>query len=92
MLTITEEARAHVIEKGGILFLDYIVLQGCCIPYQPEPSVRLGKPRNPHQYRREVLDGLIVFIPHELPDVPLVIKMSAFLGFKRLVVAGWQHA
>ncbi len=92
MLTITEEAKTHALEKGGVIFLEYIVVQGCCIPYQPEPTVRMGEPHNPRQFRRVVLEGITVFIPHDLPEVPLVIKVSAFLGFKRLVVEGWLHA
>lgn len=92
MLTITEEARDYAHERGGSLFLEYIVVQGCCIPYQPEPSVRTGEPHDPRNYRREKLDGVTVFVPHDLPEVPLLIKVSAFMGFKRLVVEGWRHA
>lgn len=91
MLTITEEARALALMRGGIIYLEYIVVQGCCIPYQPEPSVRIGEPHNPKQFRRLELQGITIFIPHDLPEVPLVIKMSAFLGFKKLVVEGWRH-
>jgi len=47
MLTITEEARAYVLERGGAFYLEYVVVQGCCIPYQPEPSVSTGEPRDP---------------------------------------------
>jgi hypothetical protein len=92
MLTITEEARDHAREKGGVLYLEYIVVQGCCIPCQPEPTVRFGEPHEPRNYRREKLEGISVFVPHDLPDVSLVIKASAFMGFRRLVVEGWRHA
>jgi hypothetical protein len=92
MLTITEEARTYAFERGGIIFLEYIVVQGCCIPYQPEPSVRIGKPHNPEKFCQAVLQGITVFIPRDLPEVPLVINVSTFLGFKKLVVEGWRHA
>lgn len=92
MLTITEEARKHALEKGGVLFLEYIVVQGCCIPYQPEPAVRFGEPHDPRRFQRVALQGIIVFVPHDLPEVPLVINLSVFLGFKKLVVEGWRHA
>jgi len=92
MLTITPEARTHALDNGGALFLDYITLTGgCCVPYQPEPAVRLGKPRNQDQYRQETIDGLTIFIPHELPEEELVITMDSFLGFKRLVIEGWRY-
>jgi hypothetical protein len=50
MLTLSPEARAYALDKGGIMFLEFIVVGDCCIPYQPEPSVRMGKPHNPDQY------------------------------------------
>jgi len=93
MVTITSEARAHALNKGGSLFLEYIVLNsGCCIPYQPGPAVKLGKPYNADVYRMESIDGLTVFIPRDLSEVPLIIKVSSFLGMSRLVVEGWRHA
>ena len=93
MLTITPEARTHALNNGGMLFLEYLALwtDGCCIPYQPEPSVKLGKPYNQDKYRQETIDGLIVFIPNDLPKVPLLITMTSFMGIKRLVVEGWRH-
>ena len=92
MLTITPEARTYTLEKGGSLFLEYVtVTGGCCIPYQPEPAVRLGKPRNQDQYRQEIIDGLMIFIPRKLPEEELVIGIASFLGFKKLVIEGWRH-
>jgi len=93
MLTITPEAKTHVLNNGGLLFLEYMKLSmgACCIPFQPEPSVRLGKPPNQDKYRQEIIDGLTIFIPHDLPEVPLVITMSFFMGFKKLVVDGWRY-
>jgi hypothetical protein len=89
MLTITPEAKIYTLENGGSLFLEYVTVPGgCCIPYQPEPAVRLGKPRNQHQYRQETIDGLTIFIPRKLPEEELVIGMSSFLGFKKLVIEG----
>lgn len=51
----------------------------------------MGKPHNPDQYRLESIDSVNVFVPHTLPRVPLVVQMSTFMGFKRLVVDGWRH-
>jgi len=30
-------------------------------------------------------------VPYTLPVVPLVVQLSTFMGFKRLVVNGWRH-
>lgn len=92
MLTITPEARRYIHDHGGIIHLEYLPLQGCCIPYQPGPDVRFGMPYNPLQYRHETVDGTTVFVPFDLPDVPLRINLNIFLGFKRLVAEGWRHA
>jgi hypothetical protein len=51
----------------------------------------MGKPHNPDQYRQEKIDGVTVFVPYALPRVPLVVHLSTFMGFKRLVVDGWRH-
>lgn len=91
MLTLSPEARDYAIDNGGTLFLEYIVVGDCCIPYQPEPSVRMGTPHKPEQYVQENIDGVIIFVPRTLPRVPLVVQLNVFMGFKRLVVNGWKH-
>ncbi|HTZ40266.1 MAG TPA: CC/Se motif family (seleno)protein [Syntrophales bacterium] len=91
MLTLSPEARAYAVDNGGTIFLDYIIVGDCCIPYQPEPSVRVGMPHDPERYRQEQIDGVTVFVPNTLPQVPLVIELNSFMGFKRLVVHGWRH-
>ena len=92
MFTITPEAKAYTLDKGGTLFLEYIPLTGgCCVPFQPEPTVRFGKPKNHDQYKQETIDGLTVFIPRGLPEEELVIAVASVLGFKKLVIDGWRH-
>ncbi|HUH65807.1 MAG TPA: CC/Se motif family (seleno)protein [Syntrophales bacterium] len=92
MLTITPEAKAYVLDNGGTLFLEYIVLKGgCCVPYQPEPTVRLGRPRGQDKYRQEAVDGITMFIPRELPQEELTIDLTSLMGRKRLVIEGWRH-
>jgi hypothetical protein len=92
MLTITPEAGQYLRDQGGIIYLEYHKLKGCCIPYQPGPAVRFGQPRHPEQCRLETIDGMTVFVPFELPNVSLQIILNTFMGFKRLVVDGWHHA
>jgi hypothetical protein len=92
MLTITPEARAHALNKGGILFLEYFILAGgCCVPFQPEPAVRIGRPCNQDHYREENIDGLTVFIPHNLPEEKLVITVNSFLWYRKLSIEGWRY-
>ena len=91
MFTITPEAKAYTLDNGGSLFLEYVITGGCEIPYQPEPTVRFGKPRKQDQYRKDTIDGLTVFIPRRLPEEELVIGMASFLWFKKLVIEGWRH-
>jgi hypothetical protein len=92
MLKITTEAIAYILARENTLHFEYLELNGCCIPYQPEPAIRFGKPHNPEKYRNEIIEGINVYIPHALPEVPLTIKLSTFMGLKRLVVEGWIHA
>lgn len=94
MLTLTPAAIEFARLKGGTVFLDYFERPGggCCIPYQPEPCVRFGSPHDPGNYAQQTIEGIVVFIPRKLPDVPLEIDLSVFLGFRRLVVLGWCHA
>lgn len=70
MLTLSPEACDYAIDNGGTLFLEYIVVGDCCIPYQPEPSVRMGKPHNPEHYVCENTDGLTLFVTGLSPGFP----------------------
>jgi hypothetical protein len=92
MLTLTPEALKHAHEKGGSLYLEYIVVQGCCIHYQPGPTIRFGTPHAPEKYWKEIIEGVTIYIPYDLPDVPLAINLDTFIGFKRLIIEGWRHA
>jgi hypothetical protein len=56
------------------------------------PAVRLGQPHDPQNYFLEEIQGVMVYIPQDLPEIPLMINLSRFLWFKRLVIEGWQLA
>ncbi|WP_371371383.1 CC/Se motif family (seleno)protein [Sporomusa aerivorans] len=56
------------------------------------PAVRLGQPHDPQNYSLEEIQGIMVYVPRELPEIPLTITFSRFLWFKRLVIEGWQLA
>jgi len=51
--------------------------------------VRFGEPYNPSDYVRRTIQDIIVFIPCKLPEIPLILTVSSFLGIKRLVLEGW---
>ncbi|WP_425319773.1 CC/Se motif family (seleno)protein [Sporomusa sphaeroides] len=54
------------------------------------PAVRLGQPHNPEKYSLKEIQGIKVYTPYDLPDIPLTIALSRFLWFKKLVIEGWQ--
>jgi len=35
---------------------------------------------------------MTIYVPYELPNIPLAINLDIFMGFKRLIVEGWRHA
>ena len=93
MLTISARALAFIRSKRRPLHLDLPrMVRGCCFDFQECPSVRLGEPRDPHRYERQVIDDTPVFVPHDLPrDLALEITLNGFLGFRWLVVEGWRY-
>ncbi len=93
MLTITPEAVAYVEERKESLYLDLPpVVRSCCITLQECPAVRLGRPRSSQNYHMRTVEGITLFVPQDLPDIPLTITLDRFLGFKRLVIEGWRLA
>ncbi|VBB05310.1 Hypothetical protein LUCI_0517 [Lucifera butyrica] len=93
MLTFTPEAVDFARNKNQAVYLDIPpVIEGCCITIRESPAVRFGEPRNPERFTRRVIQGLTVYVPDELPDIPLTIILSSFLGWKRLAVEGWRLA
>jgi len=52
MLTFTPEACQYALHSGGVLYLEYLTVQGAAFPISPGPSVRFGNPHDPQNYRR----------------------------------------
>lgn len=92
MIDVTPEALSIINARGGPIYLDLPPLIGCCIEFRDCPSVRFGVPHNPREYVQKTIRGIDMYIPRELPDIPLTITVSSFLGYKRLVVEGWKLA
>ncbi len=92
MLTITPEAISYIQSKAKPIFLDIPPLIGCCVHLKESPSVRFGEPHDPNNYDLTTIQGVSVFVPHELPDQPLTVTLTSFLGMKKLAVEGWHLA
>ncbi len=91
MLTIAKDAQAMITEKGDSIFLDMPkTITSCCFDYQECPTVRFGEPHDPARYDVKTINGVTVYVPHRLPNDPLEIGISSFLGIKRLVLRGWK--
>lgn len=92
ILTITDKALDYIKSQERPIYLELFQVISCCIDIRESPSVRLGHPPDPHNYSFEEIQGVKVYIPHELPKIPLTITLSRFLGFKKLVIEGWSLA
>lgn len=92
LLTITDHALTYIKSRGKPVYLELFQVISCCIDIRESPSVRLGKPYDPHHYTLEEVQGIMVYVPHDLPDIPLTITLCSFLGIKKLVVEGWSLA
>ena len=90
MLSITPEALTYIKQKGKPIYIDIPPLIGCCIDLVDQPSVHTGIPHDPQNYQEQELQGIKIFIPNDLPDIPLSIEISSFLGIKRLCIEGWK--
>ncbi len=92
ILTITDQALGHIKAQGKPVYLELFPVISCCIDLRESPSVRLGLPHNPDSYSQTEIQGVTVYVPHDLPNIPLTIALSNFFTFKKLVIEGWQLA
>ncbi|HWR05498.1 CC/Se motif family (seleno)protein [Sporomusa sp.] len=92
MLSMTDQAFDYINNQGKPVYLELFQVISCCIDLRESPAVRLGQPHNPENYTREEIRGIMVYVPHELPNIPLTITLSNFFSFKKLVIEGWQLA
>lgn len=96
MLSISQEARELILGRGSPVRLELarVVSGGCGVPpLQSRPSVRFGAPPPPlrDQYESRDIDGITVHVPRALPaEQRLTLGVVSFLGFRRLVLEGWN--
>ena len=92
MLTLSDSAREYIQFRRKPVYLEMpIVIQGD-ITIRESPAVRWGVPSDAGRYRLVQTQGVEVYLPHELPQIPLKIVLSQFLWLKWLSVEGWALA
>ena len=90
MLTIEPEALVFIGEKQQSIYLDMPpIISNCCMTLRECPSVRFGQPHNIEDYIEKTVQGITIYLPHDLPEIPLTITVSRFLWRTRLAVEGW---
>lgn len=92
LLTITTEAQEFILARNRTVFLEMpIIIQGD-ITIRESPSIKWGKPEDTDRYLFQRIGGVDVYIPEELPVIPLTIVRRNFLGYKWLAIEGWALA
>ncbi len=90
MLTIAPEALVFIEGKQQSIYLDMPpIISNCCMTLREKPSVRFGQPRDMQSYVEKTIQGVTIFLPHDLPEIPLTITVSRFFWQTRLAIEGW---
>ncbi|MRR08022.1 MAG: hypothetical protein EG828_14055 [Deltaproteobacteria bacterium] len=92
MISVTDEARDHIREKGGSIYLlDTKPVGLCCGRVAFEPPLTIGVPVKQEGYVRDVINGIQVFIPKRFSvPYPLTIGVKRQFGRKILRLNGWR--
>lgn len=92
MISISDDAVAYAIEKQSPIHIGIpYKVSGCCFDLTECPSVSFGQPREATSHERLTISGITVFVPKDFPDdKPMVIKTRSLLGFRQLILDGWQ--
>jgi len=92
MIQVTDEARNHIREKGGSIYLlDTKPVGLCCGRVAFEPQLTIGVPEKKEGYVRDVINDIQVYIPRRLSlSYPLTIEVKKKFGRKILRLSGWR--
>jgi hypothetical protein len=92
MISVTDEAREHILEKGGSIYLlDAKPVGLCCGRVAFEPPLTIGVPAKPQGYVRDVINDIQVYIPKRFSvPYPLTIDVKRQFGRKILRLNGWR--
>ena len=92
MLTLTEPALAHIQARRQPVFLEMPIVINGDITIRESPAVRWGMPKDIRNYQLLRIQEVEIYVPHDLPKLPLKIALSRFLWLKWLAVEGWSLA
>ena len=92
MLSITPKALSYIKERNTSIYLELPPMIDCCIHLQEAPMVILGVPSKLNQHDQKEIEGIMVYLPADFPEIDLRIELTSFLGFKKLVIEGWHLA
>jgi hypothetical protein len=92
MIHLTDEARDHIREKGGSIYLlDTKPVGLCCGRVAFEPQLTIGVPAKQEGYVRDVINDIQVYIPKRFSvPYPLTIDVKKHFGRKMLHLNGWR--
>ena len=92
MIQVTDEARDHIREKGGSIYLlDTKPVGLCCGRVAFEPQLTIGVPEKQEGYVRDVINDIQVYIPKRFSvPYPLTIDVKRQFGRKILRLNGWR--
>jgi hypothetical protein len=91
-LQVTDEARDHILKKGGSIYLlDTKPVGLCCGRVSFEPQLTYGVPSREEKYIRDVINGIQVYIPKRFSvPYPLTVDVRKHFGRKTLRLIGWR--
>ena len=92
MISITNEARDHIRERGGSIYLlDAKPVGLCCGRVAFEPQLTIGVPVKQEGYVRDVINDIQIYIPRRFAvPYPLTIDVKRQFGRKSLRLNGWR--
>ena len=92
MIHVTDEARDHIREKGGSIYLlDTNPVGLCCGRVAFEPLLTIGVPAKQEGYVRDVINDIQVYVPKRFSvPYPLTIDVKKLFGRKMIRLNGWR--
>jgi hypothetical protein len=92
MIQVTDEARDHIRERGGSIYLlDTKPVGLCCGRVAFEPQLTIGVPAKHDGYVLNVINDIQVYIPRRFSvPYPLTIDVKKKFGRKMIRLNGWR--
>jgi hypothetical protein len=89
-IQIDPPAREYIAARGGSVTLRDSRRHGCCGGTAFVPTAQPGSPADPDRYRTVDVDGITVFVAHDVTGgpAPLVIGLDTLWRWERLRVEG----